>query len=162
DDARALGELGGHFGLEPEPVVLEDEVLDYVASERLVARLHVREVEICECIRQRGQNAIAEAVPEVQHSMFSTKKPGPENDIRFAVLDRRDERGVVTRVVLEISVLDDDDVAGCMLEAQAERRTLAPVHGLDEQSKMWLVGLGQSPEDVRRSIRRRIVYDDDL
>ena len=57
-----------------------------------------------------------------------------EDDVGLALEDRAQQQRVLARVVLEVGVLDDHDVAGGLAEAAGHRRALALVGGLEEDA----------------------------
>ncbi len=85
-----------------------------VAAHRLVAGLHVGEVEVRQHVAVRREAAVAHRVPEVQHAVR------PAEEARAEARRRRARRGSARaapgqscRVVLEVGVLHDHDVARC-------------------------------------------------
>jgi hypothetical protein len=51
-------------------------------------------------------------VPEEEHAVRSAEEARAEDRVGLAVDDRLEQRRPVRRIVLEVRVLDDDDVAG--------------------------------------------------
>src|SRR6185503_8012788 len=69
-DANAeLGHLGGDLGLEAEAILLDLDGLDDAAAKRLIACLHVREVQVREHVREEREEAVSQAVPEIEHAV---------------------------------------------------------------------------------------------
>lgn len=68
-----LRQLGGDLGFKAEPVLFDIDCLDHVTAEDLVARLHVGEVQISDHVGHQSEESVADAVPEVQHSMRFTR-----------------------------------------------------------------------------------------
>ena len=56
-------ELGGHLRLEAETVLLKEDALDDVGAEQLVARFHVREVEVGKDVGEPCQELVAPCMP---------------------------------------------------------------------------------------------------
>ena len=82
------------------------------------------------------------------------------DDVGAALADQLDELRKLLRRVLEVGVLDDDEVAGDLLEAAPQRRALAAVLRLEDQLELQL--LGQPRQDVARPVLRPVVHDDQL
>ena len=56
-------------------------------------------------------------MPEVNHAMRSAAhEPGTEHNVGTILQNRRKKDGVFARVILQIGVLNDDYVSGCVLE----------------------------------------------
>ena len=64
-------------------------------------------------------------VPEVQHAMVAAQKPRAEHRVRLSIENRLDQARQLGRVVLQIRVLNDDDVAG--VAAAMPARIAAPL-----------------------------------
>src|ERR1700730_15127927 len=69
DPPAGPGHFGGDLGLEAKAVLLELDRLDDLATEGLVAGLHVGEVQVGEHVRRQREEAVADRMPEIQHSM---------------------------------------------------------------------------------------------
>src|SRR5439155_26542241 len=67
-------DLEGELGLEPEAIRPEPQALEEVRPEDLVARLHVRKVEIREHVGECRQEPVPDIVPEEKHSMGLTRE----------------------------------------------------------------------------------------
>ena len=102
-------------------------------------------------------------------------KREPNDDVGDAVDDRLDEARDVLRVVLEVGVLDDDDVAGREREARAQRRALAHVLGLQVNAHLVAAALslgfgsqaveplvGELGEQLAAAVGRPVVDEDEL
>lgn len=59
-------------------------------------------------------------MPKEQDPMRTRKETGSIDDIGDAALDRVDELGVVLRIILEISILNDDDVSSRLSYSTAQ------------------------------------------
>src|SRR3974390_1861678 len=57
-------DLGGNFRLKSEPRLLNLDRLYHLPPERLVARLHIGQVEIGQHVGKQRQRAVTDAVPE--------------------------------------------------------------------------------------------------
>ena len=81
----------GDLGFEPEPVRREAEGARDVAAYRLVAGLHVGEVEVREHVAERGEAEVADGVPEVEHPVRAAEEAGAEDRVGPAVDDRLEQ-----------------------------------------------------------------------
>ena len=66
-------------------------------------------------------------MPEVEDPVGLADEPRSVDDVGLALQDGRWSAGIVLRVVFEVGVLDDDDLAGGVAEAGANRGSLAGV-----------------------------------
>ena len=134
DPAAELRHLGRDFRFEAEPVLLDRDALDDLAAKDLVAGLHVGEVQVREHVRQQRQQAVAHAVPEVQHPVgLAAHEAGAEDHVGPAITDRRREARVLDGIVFEVRVLDQHDVTRGHRDPAAQGRALAPVDGMADQ-----------------------------
>ena len=69
DRAAELRDLGRDLRLEAEAVLFDRDALEHLAAEDLVAGLHVGQVQVREHVRERGEHAVADVVPEVEHAV---------------------------------------------------------------------------------------------
>ena len=74
--------------------------------------------------------------------------------------DRAEQLHVLARVVLEVRVLDDDDVAGGVPEADGHRRALALIFRLEEDAHA--VAAVHLAQDFAGAVGRAVVDDQDL
>ena len=65
DSPASRSNLCRHFGFYPEPVLFQVDALDDLATERLVAGLHIGEIEIGEHVREQREDPIAHGVPAI-------------------------------------------------------------------------------------------------
>src|SRR5439155_4711561 len=87
DAELALADLGGDLRLDAEVVLTQVERAQDLGAERLVARLHVGERRVVEHVREQGQKAVAEQMPEEVGALRSAaRETGPEDDIGDAAL----------------------------------------------------------------------------
>ncbi len=63
----------------------------------------------------------------IRFSAFRNREP--KNDLRLPGENRRQQPVVFGRVQLEIRILDQQDIAGSVPDAVADRRAFAPVFG---------------------------------
>ena len=89
------------------------------ASKNFVAGLHVRELQVGGNIGEERQHAVGHVVPEVVHALRPAEKSRPIDHVRATVNDRLEQLAVVARVVLQVRVLHQDDVARRFRESAA-------------------------------------------
>ena len=134
-DARAHpGQLGGQLGLDAEAVRPDHDAPGEVGPHRLVARLHVRQVQVGDGVGDQGQELVRDVVPEEEHPARRAGEPGAEDRVGPPVHDRPDQPRVLLGVVLEVRVLDEQDVAPGLGKAPADRGALALVPLLVEDA----------------------------
>jgi hypothetical protein len=159
-------DLGGQLGLEAEAVGADRDALQDVGAERLVARLHVGQVQVRAHVGDERQDAVPDHVPEEQHAARATDEARAEHHIGMAVEDGLDELGVVGRVVLQVRVLDEGDVAGHARDAGAHGRTFTAVLRLQDHLEAVLRrvrrGAPDLVEDLARAVGRAVVDHHDL
>src|SRR5262249_49795470 len=100
-------------------------------------------------------------VPEVEHAMRLADEPRAVDDVRVVLDDRLDELGILGRVVLEVGVLDDDDLAGGLAEPGAQRGALSLVAVVEDYLQVAVASLHLA-EDLAGAVLRAVVDDDDL
>src|SRR5262245_60145655 len=132
--APAAGDPRRDLRLESEPGRLQANSLQHLAAEDLVARFHVGQVEVCHHVRQHGQDAVGDGMPEVEHAMALADEARAVDDVGAALDDRLQESWILRGIVFEIGVLHDDGVAGGMREAAAEGSALALVPGMEHDA----------------------------
>ena len=161
DAVAAPRDLRGDLRLDPEPARFDRDRLDDLAAEHLVAGLHVGQVQVGEHVRRERQHPVPDRVPEVEDAaLAASEEPRAVHDVGVSLLDRPEQLRVLARVVLEVRVLDDDDVAGRLLKTRRDRGALSHVLRLQEDPDAVLaVHLAQ---DVARAVLRAVVDDDDL
>ena len=83
----------GDFRLETKPVLLQmwNKIDDYLPPKYFVAGFHIGEVQVGEPVRKHRQEAIADIVPVVQHSVsLVTQKTAAVNHVG-TIFDNRSQ-----------------------------------------------------------------------
>ena len=88
------------------------------------------------------------------------EEPRAVYDVRTAVENRRQKRRVLVRVVLEVGVLDDDDVARGGTKTARHCRALALIERLQQHAHA--ARAVHRGENVARAVLRAVVDDQDL
>ena len=105
---------------------------------------------------------VAHRVPEVEDAVpvRAAEEAGSVHDVGLAGEDGPEEDRVFLRVVLEVGVLDDDEIAGRGAHPGPDRRALPQVARLQEDADAVLAV--ELAEDVAGAVRRAVVHDHDL
>ena len=127
DPVAAPRDLRRDLGLEAEAVRLDGDRLDDLAAKHLVAGLHVGEVQVGEHVGGERQETVADRVPEVEDAASAAAQEARAvHDVGVALGDRGEQLEVLHRVVFEVGVLHDHDVAGRVAESRPRRRRPCP------------------------------------
>src|SRR6266850_5760147 len=159
NSAAESRDLEGELGLEPEAIRAEPQALEEVRPEDLVARLHVRKVEIREHVGKCRQEPVPDIVPEEKHPMRLSPESRPIHDVRFVLEDRFEQAWVFERVVFEVGVLHQDDVSRDSRKSGSQSRPLAAVLIVIQDHELRRA---QAPENITGPVARSVVDDDDL
>jgi hypothetical protein len=113
-------------------------------------------------------------VPEEQNAPRRAGEARAVDDVGLAIEDGLQELRVFRRVVLQIRVLDEDDLARRRLDSVADRGSLAAIGGVHKEAQLvdrpLLPGLcrhsigpqAELSEHRVRAVDRAVVDDDDL
>ena len=142
----------------PKPSLSRRERPQHFDPHRLVAGLHVGQHRVVEHVGQEREEQVPEIVREQEHAMPS-EKPRSVDDVGTPLADQLDQLRELFRRVLRVGVLNDDQVAGDLLEPEPQRRPLAAVRLVKELERIFLRQLAQ---DVGRAVLRAVVDDDQL
>jgi hypothetical protein len=118
-----------------ETVRSNRHAFDHRRTERFVAGLHVGEIEIGEHVRQEREDAVADGVPEVEHSPRRAGETRSVDDIAAAIENRLEELSVVVGIVLEVGVLDEDDIPRGDFDPVTYGGALPFIDSVDDQAK---------------------------
>src|SRR5205085_12119323 len=107
---------------------LQIETFYDLRPECFVTRFHVGEVQVCHHIRKQSEKLVADHVPEVDDSMgAAAHEARAEHNVGLSRKDGREKERVLGRVVLEIGILDENNVAAGGLESTTQGRTLSAI-----------------------------------
>src|SRR5713101_127503 len=157
DPYPELGGLDHQFGLDVEAAGTQAEPLEHGHPKDLIADFHVAQVEIRHEIADRGQEAVGEEVPVVEHPVLPAVEAVAEHHVSPVLQDRTQERRIVARIVFEVGVLDQDDLAARTGEAGTEGGPLATVFLVGDDPDRPGMLRRESLELPGRSVRRAIV-----
>ncbi len=107
--------------------------LYYLPPEHFVTGLHVGNFQVCEHVREQRQEFIPRVVPEVVHPLRPSEKARAVHNVRPPVKNGLQQLLIVARVVLQIGILNEQDVAARSFEAPAQRGPFALVSILKEK-----------------------------
>ena len=100
-------------------------------------------------------------MPEVNHPMRSAaQEPGTKHNIGTILQNRCQKDGVFARVILQVRVLNDDQVARSCLETRTQRCSLAKIALL--QHDLMDPPVGFRFKKFPCSIGRSVIHDDDF
>src|SRR5204863_6036619 len=108
-------QLRGQLRLEVEADAAQADAVQRLAPEHLVGRLHVAETRAEQEVRKPRQSLVGDARLERNRSSRS-KEPRAVDDVRVPRENRREQAAVFLRVELEVGVLNQDNVAGRVLQ----------------------------------------------
>src|SRR5262249_20478382 len=128
--------LGRDFGLEAEAIGLQGDALKDFAAKDLVTGLHIGELEIGEDIREQGEKFVGDVMPEVVDALGTAQKARAEDDVGATVDQRFEQLVVVARIVFEVGVLHQNDVARQFSEAAAQCGAFALIHLLEKNAQI--------------------------
>ena len=83
----------------------------------------------------------------------------PEDHVGLVFEDRFQQERVIARVVFEVSVLDQDDIASGLRYACPDRRAFSAIHLVPQQPDL---PRRQALQQVRRAVSGGVVHHDDL
>lgn len=148
------------FRFEAEAILLNINALNHFPLEALVARLHIRQIEISEHVRNEREEAISHTVPEIQHSMrTSGLKTGSIDDVGSIIEKRFEQNGILSWIIFEICVLNDDEIGASVCETCAKCSTFAVIPFVVNDSYTRVF---DGSENRARSVSGAIVDYDDL
>src|SRR5262245_58357997 len=154
----ALRQPRRELRLEVEAVGLDVHALDERRPIHLVAGHQIRHLRPVEQSSRRAHEQVAHAVGE-PHPFDRSLEPAAIDDVGAAGEDRLEQRHVVPRIVFQVSVLVDVNVAGreCpeMLEDAAAPDVLG--HEDDRQARQM-----EPRQDVARPVLRAVVAGEDF
>src|ERR1041385_1471478 len=129
-------DFGGNFRLESEAIGPELDALEDLAAENFVARLHIGEFQVGENVRKQREEFVGDIMPEIVDALRTAEKAGAKDYISTAIEDGFEKFVVIARIVFEVSILDEDDVAGNFRKAAAQGRTLSLILRLEKDAEV--------------------------
>jgi hypothetical protein len=131
------------FRLEAETIGFELNTLENFAAEDFVAGLHVGEFEIGEDVGKQGEHFIGDVMPEIVDALRSAEKARAKDDVGATVNEGFEEFAVIARIVFEVGVLNENNIASDLREAAAQSSSFTLVVGLEKDAEIAEVnGIG--------------------
>ncbi len=113
--------------------------LEEVGADGLVAGLHVRQVHVGHPVGEEREQPVAELVPEEQRPpRLAAREARAEHRVGLLLHEDLHDPEQVLRVVLEVGVVDDRDLAVGLGEGGADRHALAAVRDVLEEDPLDL------------------------
>jgi hypothetical protein len=131
EDARfALGQLDRQLGLDAEVVAHQRNRPQQVGSHRLVAGLHVGEVEVGDQVAEQREQPVADGVAEVEHApVVGREEARAEHRVRPLAHEGQHQLLELCGVVFEGRVVEHAHLAAAMLLRQLAQDLAAAVAG---------------------------------
>ena len=154
-----LGELNSEFRFDAKPVAVDWNAARQRETERLVARLHVGQVEVRRHVARSRQQVVRQRVPVVDHApLAGDQKPRAVHHVGLVGEQRTQHLRILRRVVLQIGVLYDAELARRVCQRRADSRPLAGIHFVMKHTNSSGIPLREFVENLRRGIRGSVVY----
>src|SRR6266853_267893 len=142
DAQPAFGYLDGNLRLETEAVLLKRDGLNDFPAEDFVASFHVGHIHVGQGVRNQGENQVPYRVPDIKHEVPpATEKTRTVYYVSPALNERFQQRGILRRIVFQIRVLNDYEVAGCGLDAAAQGGSFSHIRRLQIHTDLGMTGL---------------------
>jgi hypothetical protein len=87
------------------------------------------------------------------------EKTGAIDDVGFILQQRCEKQWVFVRVIFEVGILDDDEIAGRFRNAAAQGRSLTHVFWLEKDTNLGMA-LAEFDEELARTILRAVIRAD--
>ena len=163
DPHAAFGQFDGQFRLQSEAIAANGDALQQRSAEGFVAGLHVGQIQVRNDIAHQGQNVVGHGVPEVEHPAFAGDHEARAIDgVSFPLQQRRQQASVFARIVFQIGILNDGELAGGVLDGGTDGGALTLIAGLPDESQYGGVGRGDLFHDCGRAVRGAVVHHDNL
>src|SRR5207248_5281454 len=113
--------LRDKFGFDAEPFLLDSKAIQEFASKNLVTTLHIGQVQVGKHVREQCEKPVSDHMPEVNHTMSSAaREPGTKHHVSTILQDRSYKDRIFFRVILQVRILNDDQVASSCLETRTQ------------------------------------------
>ena len=129
DGDAEFGYFRRDFNLEAKSSASDRHVADNLAAKRLITGFDIGHVNVRAQVRKKRQPFVGDVVIEVQHARrLAHQKARAVNHIRVAFHNWRNHVADFRRVVFQIGILHNDDLARRQRKARLQRLGLARVH----------------------------------
>lgn len=131
DAAASTRDFGGDLGFKAESVFTQIDVPQDHCAECLVAGFHIGEIDVCAHVGEQSQQFVSDHVPEINDPMRTTAhESGTENDVGLSIQDGLEQARIFLRVILEVGILDENDVARGGSEATTQSCAFASINAM--------------------------------
>src|SRR5262245_14126134 len=161
DAAPREQEVGGELRLEVEADAAEPHAVERLAPEHLVGGLHGGEPREEPGVGHEGQEQVPEARAQ-REAGVGPQEARAVDDFGAALENRREQVAVLRRIELEVGVLNQQDVAGRVLQPDADRRSFPRVDRVVENADAAIAAPLAGGDRALRVVARSVVGDDDL
>src|SRR5207302_9603364 len=101
---------------------------------------------------------VSNRVPEIEHPMRPrTDKAGPVHHVGLTALKRTQEQVIVTGIVFQVRILDDDVIARGFADPAPQGRSLSHIARLQEDLDLCML-LAEFSQNLSRAIVGPVVY----
>src|SRR5262249_52845433 len=118
--------------------------------------------EVGDHVAQRGQKQVRLVVPEVKHAVDAAMKAVAKDHVGPPRKNGLEQRGKVGRIVFQVRVLHQDDLAGHMLKARADGGALALVALVHQHTQRGAVGRLEFLEDLTGAVLRAVIHNNEF
>ncbi len=134
--------------------------LDHLPAKYLVAGLHVGQDGVIQDVGHDRQQLVGDHMPEHRHPPGASQEAGAVDHICDLLLDRLKQFRIVTWIVLQVRILDQQDVALGRLHAGHHCSSLALIFFVEDHAQA--IPSVQFSQDVTRTVFGAIIDHDDF
>src|SRR5262245_29137351 len=157
----ALENFGGNLRLEIEAVRFNMDVFDHVGAEDFITGLHVREDRVVKQVGDESEHLVADEMLEVERPRhLGARKTRAVDDVGAPFENGLYQLGVFGRVIFQIGVLNNNDVASGVSQRGPERRAFTHILGVEID--LVRPGFAKVVQYLASAVLRRVVNDDQL
>jgi len=122
------GNLRADFNLKAEIIRGQHELLQDFLPEHLVAHFDIRQCLIIHHAEYQGYDPITHVMMEIKRAVRSAIKPRTVDDIGDLPIDnQREHQRPVVRIVFQVGVLNDNDIARSVFEPGSYRAAFTQI-----------------------------------
>ena len=130
------GNLRADFDLKAKIIRGQHELIQNFLPEHLVAHFDIRQCLIIHHAEYQGYDPITHVMMEIKRAVRSAIKPRTINDIGdLPIDDQRQHQRPVVRVVFQVRVLNDNDIARSLFEAGSYRTAFTAIALVESDRK---------------------------
>src|SRR5262249_26116907 len=154
DSAAKFGKLCDQFRIDAKSVLMNGYPSNQRCPEYFVPGLYVGQPQTGKDVGEAGSKLVAGSLPEIPELLqLSACETRTQNDIRFVSEDRSQQTGILSWIVLKVSILNHDYIPRRRSETCPESRALAKISWLENDTIYRRTNLFQNgPRVVIRTI----------